>query len=119
MPTVGFVQQGGRSRILNHGKVIPGIALLEDLLPKGDEQEDEGEDEEEHDSDSDKLLLPDVGVASLHIRNKHGTNGASAAHETRRTVTVERAESVDAHATVLTQLAFTLVHVLFTTVEEK
>lgn len=69
VPTVGFVQQGSCSRILNHGEVIPGIALLEYLLPESDEEKDEGEDEEKNDGDADKLLLPNVGVAGLHVRN--------------------------------------------------
>lgn len=119
VPTVGFVQEGGCRRILNHGEVVPGIALLEHLLPEGDEEEDEGEDEEENDGDADELLLPDVRVSGLHVRNQHRANRTSAAHETGSAVAVEGAERVDTHAAVLAQLAFTLVHVFFTPAEGK
>lgn len=119
---VGLIKEGSSGRILDQGKVIPGVVFLENRFTESDEKYDEGDNDEDHQRDAYQLLFVDHGVSCLHVWDEDTAQAAALAHEARRAVTVEGAMRVDAHAAVLTLTPrshrLTLVDIVPTTAAE-
>lgn len=116
--TIGLVEERCSGWVLDQRQVVPRVVLLENLLAESDEEDDEGNDYKEHHSDANQLLFTDHSMTRLHVGDDDRPQAAALAHKACGAVTVERAVSVDADATVLTLAlwiaAVAFIHVFLT-----